>query len=159
MNSTTFPVSPTAKPAKPVAALRIERRRSLLLAGILAIVHGGALVLIVQLDVALALRVLLGAAVIASMYVTLNSQALLHADGAVVKLVRRGDGLWTLHTAAGAEHEVRLLPGSYVTAYFVILNFATPSRWRRRSVILMPDALDAAQFRRLRVRLRFTKSS
>lgn len=104
-------------------------------------------------------KLLLGGMVLASALVTLNVHALLYAKRAIARLAWEADGRWRLHTAAGREFTARLLPGSYANAALVILNFALDDgRWRRRSVVLLPDAVDAATLRRLRVRLRMVRS-
>lgn len=137
------------------APLRLAVRPSWRLAGLLLALHGAALMLILPLPLPAWGKLLPGGAVLASALITLNVHALLYAKRAVVRLTWEGDGLWRLRTAAGREYTARLLPGSYANAALVILNFALhDSRWRRRSVVLLPDAVDATTLRQLRVRLR-----
>ena len=65
------------------------------------------------------------------------------------------DGQWTLRGADGREQSARL-QGYYLHPQLVILNFSL-GRFRRRSLVLLPDASDPEAIRRLRVRLLTTR--
>jgi len=131
----------------------LEPRCSVWLAGLLLLVHTGALVLIVLVPLPVWIKILLACLVSGSLIFTLNTYALLRGGRAIARAVCEGDGQWSLRTAAGREFDVRLLPGSYVNPGLVILNFSAGSRWRNYSMVLMPDALDETTLRRLRVHL------
>jgi len=55
----------------------------------------------------------------------------------------------------GSHIPGRLLPDSLVTSYLVILNIVLNEQRGRRSLLIMPDAMGAESFRRLRVVLRW----
>ena len=152
-------------------SLRLEPRRSYRLAALLLVAHGGALALLTLTPVMIGAKWVLGAGLLASLNVTLNTHALLRAKQALVALWWDADGQWTLREVGGREFAARLVPGSYVTASLIILTFdavaedaqgrlaAVFKRWRHRSLVLMPDSLEAAQLRQLRVRLRYSITS
>lgn len=146
---------------KSIVPLRLELHRSWWLAALLLLMHSGALLIVVLVPLPLWAKGLLGTIVIASATTSLNTHALRRGKHAMVCVIWDGTQQWTLRTAAGEEFTARLLPGSYVAASLVILNFALKGRWRRRSVVILPDALDANSFRQLRVylRTRFTRQA
>ncbi len=55
----------------------------------------------------------------------------------------------------GAELPCRILPGSLVGPWLTVLNVLAQGERRARSVVILPDSLDAESFRQLRVRLRW----
>ena len=61
-------------------------------------------------------------------------------------------GAWMLLTRGGTLHKAQLLPSTYIHPALVVLNFSTGKN--RRSVVILPDRMDAEALRRLRVRLR-----
>ncbi|TPW18238.1 MAG: hypothetical protein FD130_345, partial [Halothiobacillaceae bacterium] len=72
----------------------------------------------------------------------------------ITTLIWCSDGQWQL---LRPEHEplpATLLGDSYLHRHLIILNFVLDRPWRRRTVILWPDSLDAALLHRLRVQLR-----
>jgi hypothetical protein len=62
-------------------------------------------------------------------------------------------GGWSLGTVRGGEMEARLRHDAFVHPSLIVLNFSL-GRWRRRSVVLLPDSLPADELRRLRALLR-----
>lgn len=66
----------------------------------------------------------------------------LEDDDGIVLLLRNGR-----HVAG------RVLQGSLVTPYLVILNIALSDRYGVRSIMVLPDTMSADSFRRLRVML------
>lgn len=136
-----------------IPPLRLEPHRSLWLAGLLLSAHAGAFVLVFFLPLPVWAKLLIACIISISLYTTLNTYALLRGRRAIVSALCDSDNEWALRNAAGHEFCARLLPGSYVNSALVILNFSAGSRWRCCSMVLMPDSLDAATLRRLRVRL------
>lgn len=62
------------------------------------------------------------------------------------------DGI-VLVLRSGRHVSGRVLQGSLVASYLVILNIALRDRRCMRSILVLPDAMSADSFRRLRVRL------
>ncbi|RJQ45865.1 MAG: hypothetical protein C4528_08075 [Gammaproteobacteria bacterium] len=122
-----------------------------MLAALLLTAHGGGLALLALLPLVWWVRVLLGGALLCSLWLTLNQHALRRGKRTITALVWGSDDNWLLKRASGTEHRAQLKPGSYVSPRLVILNFDA-GRWPR-SVVLLPDAADAESLRKLRVRL------
>ncbi|HWU83009.1 MAG TPA: protein YgfX [Methylophilaceae bacterium] len=64
-------------------------------------------------------------------------------------------GAWQLECADGSVHAVTILPTSFVAPYLTILHYRRAGRWSSRAVVIVPDAVDAEAYRRLRVWLRW----
>lgn len=137
---------------KYAAPLRLKPRPSARLAALLLLAHGAALIILPTLALPVWLIAGLAGGVIANFYLTFTTHVLRRGKRALVQLVWEEDGRWTLTTGNGEDIEARLLPGSYVHPWLVILNFACGRR--KRSAVLFPDALDPDTFRRLLVRLK-----
>ncbi len=72
--------------------------------------------------------------------------------GGFITRVELLDGRWRLETGDGIRHPA-WLTGGYAQPGIVVLNFRLDSGWRR-SLVLLPDAVDSETLRRLRVWLR-----
>ncbi|MEZ5580183.1 MAG: protein YgfX [Candidatus Competibacteraceae bacterium] len=72
--------------------------------------------------------------------------------GGFISRVELLDGRWCLETGDGIRHPAGLT-GGYAQPGIVVLNFRLEGGWRR-SVVLLPDAVDSETLRRLRVWLR-----
>lgn len=57
-----------------------------------------------------------------------------------------GEGVWL---------PARLLPSTFITRYMIILNLAFLTRTRGTSIVILPDTISIAQFRELRVLLKW----
>lgn len=57
-----------------------------------------------------------------------------------------GEGVWL---------PARLLPSSFISRHMVILNLAFLTRTRGTSIVILPDTISVAQFRELRVLLKW----
>lgn len=133
--------------------IRLEIGRSLWLSAILLLSHAGTLWLLMLMPLPWGLATVLTAALAYSLLRGLYLHALRNGKQAIVELVWDTQGRWTLRSAEGQNIPARLSAGSYVSPYLVLLNFVTGRRWQRRTLVLLPDALDAGSFRRLRVRM------
>ena len=66
-----------------------------------------------------------------------------------------GDVRISFHTRRGEWRECELPGSSYVSPHLTILNLKLPGTRRIRHVVLVPDNVDAVDFRRLRKWLRW----
>ncbi|MEQ1743167.1 MAG: protein YgfX [Candidatus Nitrotoga sp.] len=116
--------------------------------------HGVALAVLVPLALPLWARILLALLVIISLLyhvwhdawlIALSSNKTLQLDGDMVQLVARN----------GDQVTARVLADSLVTPYITVLNVLPQGSYLARSVIILPDSLDAESFRQLRVWLRW----
>ncbi len=69
-----------------------------------------------------------------------------------------GQNEWRIQQADGAEVAAQLQSNSYIHPRLSVLNFRN-EQGRRQSLVLLPDGIDAAIFRRLRVRLKMQQSA
>lgn len=136
--------------------LHIEPRGSRQLALALLLLHGAAMVAVINLVIPAWGLAALAGSVIVSLYYTINTHVLGRGQGSVCALVWDTDGEWTVTSCAGQQWAARLLPGSYIHPRLMVLNFALESRGHR-SVVLLSDSLDRNTFRRLLVRLRLER--
>lgn len=68
----------------------------------------------------------------------------------VTQIIQQQDGLWCL-MQSGESHRNMKLAYQSVRQYWVVLHFLKPGR----TIVILPDSLDKAGFRRFRVWLRF----
>ena len=69
--------------------------------------------------------------------------------------VLQPDGRLDCGEAGGAERPARVLPGSTVFVWLVVLRYRVEGEARNRVRVVLSDSLPAADFRRLRVWLRW----
>ena len=74
----------------------------------------------------------------------------------ILELACGADAQWNLRFKDGSEAKASLVSGGCVTPWLTILNFKiqdVPWYRRRRSIVLLPDAVAAEAFRRLRIQM------
>ena len=116
--------------------------------------HGVALAVLAPLALPLWARILPALLVLISLLyhvwhdawlLALSSNKTLLLDGDMILLVARN----------GDQVTARVLADSLVTPFITVLNLLPQGSYLARSVIILPDSLDAESFRQLRVRLRW----
>lgn len=135
--------------------LKISLKPSRRLALLLCVAHAAAAGAVLAIDLPIWLKLSLGLLIGASCGVYLYATALLRSGGAIVGLEIRDDDALSIQTRRGEWREGRLLGSTFVSPYLTILNIGTEGRFLARHVVIMPDGVDAEDFRRLRVRLRW----
>jgi hypothetical protein len=115
-------------------------------------VHGMALLVLMSLPVAWWLKVPVVLAVMAQGIVSWRRQLAFSSPSAAKRLVWNGGSSWELFNRDGASRPARLLPGSYVHPWLVVLRFLTEDG-HKSAVVLPRDSLDPDSHRRLRVQL------
>jgi len=133
--------------------LRVRPRTSRRLAVFLLTIHFAALAVVFALPLNGYLRTGLAASVLVALAYSVGVHILYLVSSAVREATWGSDGVWTLTLASGEQIEARLLPSTYVTGNLLVLNFRR-ARWWSRSLVLLPDSLDATLLRRLRARVR-----
>lgn len=120
----------------------------------LVVSHGAALAVLVPLALPLWAKTLLALLVLTSLLyhtwhdawlLALSSNKTLLLDGDMILLVARN----------GNQVTARVLADSLVTPFLTVLNVLPQGAYLARSVIILPDSLDAESFRQLRVWLRW----
>lgn len=140
-------------PGSEQAPLRLQPLWSRQLLISWSLVHGGALAVLALLPGNWVLRVGLLMLVLIHAFSSLQTHLRRQMPWSIVAASSTSRG-WELVLANGEIVGARLLASSYVGPRLVLLNFAI-GRWRRRSLPLATDSLDADLLRRLRVKLRF----
>jgi hypothetical protein len=129
----------------------MEIRPSPHLALLLLLFHGLALMSTAFVPGGLGLPLAL--LVLASLIHVLRREALRSGAGSIV-LVRYEEGdRYLLHLKERGEMGARLLAGGHVSPWLTVLRFRKDDG-RVVSLLLMPDAVDAEDFRRLRIQAR-----
>jgi toxin CptA len=136
-------------------ALRVRLAPSRRLAWLLGVSHAGALLLSWITAVEWWLSLVLSLAALGSLRHALRYQALRSAPGALIGLELRPDGSAAVQDQRGCWREARLLRSSFVSPWLTILNLTLAGARLRRSVLVAPDSLQAGEFRRVRVWLRW----
>lgn len=124
------------------------------LALMLDVAHGAALLALVMLTVPVWVKFTLTVLLLLNLAYQLRRTAWLIAPSAVAAF-RFEDGAVLLDTRAGKQFTATLLANSLVTPYLTVLNVLPQGARLFRSVLVLPDSLDAESFRRLRVYLRW----
>jgi toxin CptA len=134
---------------------RIAIGRSARLTWLLIVAHAGAAALLWPLALALWIKAAIAVAIVASLLFFLNQAALLTLPEAVIAIEIHEQGTMALQTRRGDWHECKLSGDSFVSDWLTILVLAQEDRRRARHVVIVPDNVDAGDFRRLRVWLRW----
>lgn len=139
--------------ARPV--LRIDLRASWTLAAILTVAHGSALAAVLTVSIPLWLQVIAAAALAANLARLLWRNALLKSPAAVVAIEIASDDVLSIRTRRGNWVQYDVCDDTYVLWFLTVLNLRRARNGRRVSVALLPDAIHADDFRKLRVWLRW----
>jgi toxin CptA len=137
---------------------RIAVAPSVMLASALSALHLAAAGLLWITPLPVLGKMLLTGAVAASLIYYMARDASLHAPHSIVALEVRDGGSVSLQTRRGDWLEGELLGSSYVSPLLTIVNFRPNGCWVTRRVVLVPDNVDAEDFRHLRTRLRWRGS-
>jgi toxin CptA len=135
-------------------SVRPSRRLALLLLG----THAGALVLALAYLPGMAAKVAAAGALCAGLCWSLARHALLLLPGSVRGIQFLADGSCRLAARSGRVQRYEIAPATYVMPWLVVLCLRDRMRRRTVRVTLLPDSVERASFRRLRVRLRWGKA-
>ena len=137
-----------------LTALQVSLRPSRRLLCGLLVVHAGALVCLLPLDLPSGVKISLGCLCFASLGYTTADHACRRFKHSIASVICAVDGRWILVTRGGDMITTKLAAGCYVHPQLVVLRFDKAAPWHRRSLALLPDMVAEDVFRRLRVRLR-----
>jgi len=124
------------------------------LATLLITAHGATIAALFPLDFPIWAKTALAFLVLLSLGYHLWREAWLSAPSACVALMLEGDQV-VLSTRGGKQLTGQILRDSMVTPYFTVVNILPQGTHFSRSVIILPDSLDAESFRQLRVWLKW----
>jgi toxin CptA len=139
--------------------LRVRLRPSGLLVAVLTVAHAAAITIVLMVDLTLWLQAIAVALLIAQCVLVVRRQALLAGAGAVIAIEVTSDHRFNAETRAAGWCEYDVLGSTYVTPYLTVLNLRQPGKRGARYVTLLPDSLNAEDFRKLRVWLRWKEDS
>jgi len=137
----------------------ISLRPSRILAATLVLAHGAAIAMIVMAGMAPWLDALAIAALAASLVFNVRQSALLRATDAVIGLEITSDDKFSIQTRRGGWIECEVLGSTYVISFLAILNLKRTDSGKITHAVILPDSLDAGEFRKLRVWLRWKRDS
>ncbi|MDE2311416.1 MAG: hypothetical protein KGL01_11420 [Betaproteobacteria bacterium] len=124
------------------------------LAAVLIAAHGVTLAVLFPLALPLWAKAALASLLLLSLVHHLRRDAWLSAPAAGVALMLE-DERAVLTTRGGEQLAVRILRDSLVTPFLTVLNVLPQGARFARSVVILPDTLDAESFRQLRVWLKW----
>jgi toxin CptA len=150
---------PMMDTSPPLLVLRLGS--SFRLALMLGLAHVSAISLLWPLMLPVAAKLASTAALVISLVIYLRHYALRNSPGSITSLALGDDMTCTLQTRRGERIACALLGSSFVAPYLTVLELKplNDTKWsyrlRRRSVVILPDAIAEEDFRRLRVLLRW----
>ncbi len=124
------------------------------LAAVLIAAHGVTLAVLLPLALPLWAKAALAALILFSLMHHLRRDAWLSAPSSRVALTLEGDRV-VLSTRGGEQMAGQMLHDSLVTPFITVLNVLPQGAHFARSVVILPDTLDAESFRQLRVWLKW----
>ena len=141
-------------------ALKISLRPSRILAAVLVAAHGGAIAVVVIVDMTLWLELIAITALAVNLVAALRRTALLLAPDSAVAIEIGPDDTLSIQTRRGNRIDgCEVLASTYVAAFLAIINLREPETRASRHVVLLRDSIDGEDFRRLRVWLRWKRSA
>ena len=140
-------------------AQRISVRPSVLIAVAVAILHVSAAAVVWLVPLPILGKAVFTLAIAVSLIYFMARDAALHASRSIVALELREDGGIACQTRNGEWLECNLLGSSYVSPGMTVVNLRARGWTGYRRVILVPDNVDAEDFRRLRTWLRWRGSA
>ena len=135
--------------------LNIRLKPSLYLSLLLSAAHTIAIGLVLDLPLSIGLKLVTALAFCISFVFYLNRNARLAAPNSVIVLEINEDCTCTIETRSGKQLDCIVLATSYVSASLTILNLKANDKLLVRHVVILPDAINPEDFRKLRVLLRW----
>jgi toxin CptA len=135
--------------------LTVTLRFSFMLAALLLFMHGVAIGSIWLVPVASAAKIAATICLVLSLLYAWRHSVLRRGVKAIQAMRWQGENEFFVQGGDGLWQEVELLPSSFVSAYLVVLNLRMAEERLARYVVILPDGIEAEQFRQLRVNLRW----
>ena len=135
--------------------LKAGLRPSHILAAILLLAHGAAITVIALVDVPPWLQLIVIAVLLANLAYVVTRAALLRTASSVVALEVTSDNAVNILTREGEWVECEVRGTTYVASFLTVLNLRESEKGTARHITILPDSMDAENFRQLRVWLRW----
>ena len=139
--------------------LKIDLRYSGLLIAILVAAHGAAIVLVLLVGLPQWLQIISVGVLAASLVYYVKQLALLRSPNSVVAIDVASDDAFSVQTRRGDWLACEVLVSTYVASFLTVLNLKETEKNAVRHVVILPDSIDADDFRRLRVWLRWKRGA
>lgn len=138
-----------------MTALSVRLRPSIRLTAILSTAHGIAFFLLCLLPLSMGIQLIGAAALACSLAFNLGRYGLLNMAGAIVAFELSDELRCTLETRCGGLMVCTILASTFVASYLIVMNLKPDNYFFSRSIVILPDGIDAEEFRQLRVLLRW----
>jgi toxin CptA len=135
--------------------LNIRLKPSLYLALLLSAAHAIVIGLVLALPLPIGLKLVITLVICISLVFYLKRNARLASPNSIIELQIDEDCACIIDMRNGKRLDCILLPTSYVSASLTILNLKTNGELLARHVVILPDAINSDDFRKLRVLLRW----
>jgi len=135
--------------------LLVRLQPSYYLAVLLCLAHAAAGLVLWPLVLPLGVKAAIAALLIVSLIYYLRKDALLTAHDAVVALTLTDEMSCILIARSGQSVACGLLDSTFVAPYLTVISLHPVERFFMRSVVILPDSMDAEEFRKLRIWLRW----
>jgi toxin CptA len=124
----------------------------------LTLAHAGAIAILLSIDIPLA-PALFASALLVFQWSIVVRRSLMQAPDAPGAIEISSDHKLSMRTPLSGWCEYDVLGCTYVTTYLTIINLRQSGGRMARHVTLLPDSLNADDFRKLRVWLRWKEDS
>ncbi len=125
------------------------------LAAVLVVVHCMAAIIVGLLSLPYYIQIISVLLIISSLLIYLGRDVLLCFSQSIVSLRFTEEVNCIVENKCGQTVECVVLGSTFVSPYLTVLILQSARRWFTRSVVIVPDMVDTAEFRRLRVLLRW----
>lgn len=122
---------------------------------ILAFAHGAAIAAVILVDIPFPVKAIGAAGLAAYWLVFIRRQSLLLTAGSAVAIEISSDNKLSVQTRCGEWSECEVLGSTYVMPYLTVLNLRQSDSRATRRIVILRDSIDAEDFRKLRVWLRW----
>ena len=139
--------------------LKLSLRPSRLLATLLALAHGAAIAIILFVSIPPWVQAIAVTCLVVQLIFVVRRYALLLAPDSPVAIEIHSDNTISGQARRGKWSEYAVLGDSYVTAFLTVLNLRGAESHAVKRVVILPDSMDAEEFRRLRVWLRWREAT
>lgn len=135
--------------------LLIRLQPSYYLAALLGLTHAAAGLVLWPLALPPGVKAAIAILLIVSLIYYLRKDALLTAHDAVVALTLTEEMSCILIARSGQSMTCNLSDNTFVAPYLTVINLQPVEQFFMRSVVILPDSIDAEEFRRLRIWLQW----
>ena len=135
--------------------LLIRLQPSYYLAVLLGLAHAAAGLVLWPLALPPGVKAAIAILLIVSLIYYLRKDALLTAHDAVVALTLTEEMSCILIARSGQSMTCNLADNTFVAPYLTVINLQPVEQFFMRSVVILPDSIDAEEFRRLRIWLQW----